>query len=139
MASNTDYNTWREKMGFLPDTPDTFVMWLGACVAAYQTERRETRLSRAPEHQYLGHGMVAPSTPATSTPATIRFTYKNHRGEVATRTVNPMYIHHGSTDWHKSPQWLLHAFDVDKGAVRDFAMADIKMGEAGNRFILTVS
>ena len=29
----------------------------------------------------------------------------------------------GSTQWHPEPQWLLQAWDVDKDAERDFALA----------------
>ncbi len=53
------------------------------------------------------------------------FTYKNHRGETATRTVSPISVRFGSTEWHPERQWLLKAFDHEKCAEREFAMADI--------------
>ena len=53
------------------------------------------------------------------------FEYKNHRGEVATRTVTPISVRFGSTEWHSEPQWLLLAFDHEKQAEREFAMRDI--------------
>lgn len=55
----------------------------------------------------------------------LTFIYRNWRGEVAERRVIPREIHFGATEWHPEPQWLLRAFDMDKGAERDFAMKDI--------------
>jgi hypothetical protein len=54
------------------------------------------------------------------------FRYKNYRGEVSERTVRPIRVYHGATEWHPAPQWLLEAFDMEKDAVRAFAMADIQ-------------
>lgn len=55
----------------------------------------------------------------------IEFTYKNYRGEIADRKVVPIKIHFGSTEYHKEPQWLLKALDLDKNSERDFALLDI--------------
>ncbi len=58
--------------------------------------------------------------------------YTNYRGEQAERRVIPARIWFGSTDWHPEPQWLLEAFDLDRGAERSFAMRDIAiMGAVG--------
>lgn len=57
---------------------------------------------------------------------TVTFTYKNHRGETSVRLVRPIMLTFGSTPWHPQPQWLLHAFDVNKAVERAFAMKDIK-------------
>ena len=54
-----------------------------------------------------------------------RFVYQNYRGEVSERTVVPGSIRFGSTEYHEKQQWLMDAFDVDKKAVRTFAMRDI--------------
>lgn len=59
-----------------------------------------------------------------------RFTYRNHRNEVAERRVLPIRIWFGSTEWHPEPQWFLNACDLDKttgmiNLYRDFAMKDI--------------
>lgn len=56
--------------------------------------------------------------------AVIRFLYVNYRGEKAVRNVVPMSLYFGSTRWHPKEQWLLRAYDVDRGAVRDFALSD---------------
>lgn len=58
------------------------------------------------------------------TPA-LRFGYRNHRGEYAARTAYPLRVAFGSTVWHPKPQWLLHAYDVERKAVRSFAMDDM--------------
>lgn len=51
--------------------------------------------------------------------------YRNWRGELGVRTIYPKSTYFGVTDWHPEPQWFLLARDEDKGATRDFAMADI--------------
>lgn len=57
----------------------------------------------------------------------VKFKYKNYRGEVAWRSVEPIEIRFGSTDWHPEPQWLLRALDVEKNAEREFAIKDIEV------------
>jgi predicted DNA-binding transcriptional regulator YafY len=59
----------------------------------------------------------------------VRFLYVNHRGEVAIRRVHPQDIWFGSTEWYKEAQWLLRAWDLDRQALRDFAMAGISAWE----------
>jgi len=54
----------------------------------------------------------------------IQFRYKNHRGEVSLRKVVPISLIFTSTDWHPELQWILHADDLDKGAMRSFALKD---------------
>lgn len=51
--------------------------------------------------------------------------YRNHRGEVSTRRIEPLQMWFGSTQWHPNRQWLLKAFDHDKQEWRDFAMTQI--------------
>ncbi len=41
------------------------------------------------------------------------------------RTVRVIRLSYGSTEWHREPQWLLEALDVEKGAVRMFAVRDM--------------
>lgn len=55
----------------------------------------------------------------------VTFTYKNWRGMVSTRTVQPFRIFFGVTEYHPDPQWLLEAWDCDKDAARTFALKDI--------------
>ncbi len=51
--------------------------------------------------------------------------YTNYRGKRAERDIIPEKIWFGSTDWHKEEQWLLDAHDIEKDALRNFAMKDI--------------
>ena len=55
----------------------------------------------------------------------ITFSYKNWRGDVATRCVVPQRIWFGESAWHSGAQWFLEAIDVEKGEARDFAFVDI--------------
>jgi hypothetical protein len=56
----------------------------------------------------------------------IRFTYKNWRGETATRHVEPRFVWFGETEYYPERQWLMRAYDLDKDrAERDFAMRDM--------------
>lgn len=54
---------------------------------------------------------------------TIRYT--NYRGETGVRRIIPIEIRFVSTEWHPEPQWVMEAYDVDKGAQRSFAIKDI--------------
>lgn len=55
--------------------------------------------------------------------STIR--YRNYRGEVATRRIIPTRIYWGSNEWHPEPQWLIEAHDLEKEAVRTFAVSGL--------------
>jgi predicted DNA-binding transcriptional regulator YafY len=67
-----------------------------------------------------------PALSAAFTPGqTLRFIYRNWQGELAIRTVRVIRLSYGSTEWHREPQWLLEALDVEKGAVRMFAVRDM--------------
>lgn len=57
---------------------------------------------------------------------TIRIVYTNYRGETAMRTILPDRIWFGSTEWHPEEQWLLDAFDLEKGEQRSFAVSGIR-------------
>lgn len=57
--------------------------------------------------------------------APLAFTYRNWRGEVGHRSVYPIRMEWGATEWHPEPQWLLVAHDIEKGAERSFAVKDI--------------
>ena len=51
--------------------------------------------------------------------------YTNWRGERRTRRIQPISITFGSNQWHKEPQWLLLAQDVELNKHRTFAMSGI--------------
>lgn len=58
-----------------------------------------------------------------SQPVTIDYT--NYRGERGVRTIYPERVFWGRNEWHPIDQWLMEAFDVEKNALRTFAMKDI--------------
>jgi hypothetical protein len=51
--------------------------------------------------------------------------YTNWKGEREIRRIVPLACYYGSNDWHKEPQFLMDAYDIDKKACRTFAMAYI--------------
>lgn len=51
--------------------------------------------------------------------------YTNYRGETSVRRIVPRTIHFVSTEWHPEPQWVMEAYDLDRGAERSFAIKDI--------------
>lgn len=55
-----------------------------------------------------------------------RVVYRNWRGVVALRTVRPLALKFGITDYHLVPQFLLHAEDAELQDTRDFALMDMK-------------
>ena len=57
--------------------------------------------------------------------------YKNYKGKVQWRTILPIELWYGSTEWHKSEQWFLKAFDPQKDELRDFALSDF-LGDRWN-------
>lgn len=54
----------------------------------------------------------------------VKFKYTNHRGETAIRTVKIGTLIFGVNQYHKEPQWHIRGWDVDKLAVRSFALKD---------------
>jgi predicted DNA-binding transcriptional regulator YafY len=55
----------------------------------------------------------------------LRFRYVNWQGVVANRTTRVIELTFGKTEWHPEPQWLLKAYDIEKNAVRFFALQDM--------------
>jgi predicted DNA-binding transcriptional regulator YafY len=55
----------------------------------------------------------------------ISFVYRNHRNEVSERRARMIGVYFGSTRWHREPQWMMVAMDLDKHDERTFAMRDI--------------
>lgn len=52
--------------------------------------------------------------------------YTNWKDQTEIRRIEPINIFFSSNEWHKEPQWLLLAKDLDKNAERTFAMAGIR-------------
>lgn len=70
--------------------------------------------------------LSAPETGDAGVTADITFGYMNWRGEHSERHARPIRIWYGSTEWHPTPQWFLHALDREKGEARDFALKDFE-------------
>ncbi len=62
----------------------------------------------------------------------VKILYTNYKRETAKREIIPDKIWFGKTDWHPEPQWLLDAYDINKKALRTFAMKDIHSGFLNN-------
>ena len=71
---------------------------------------------------------MATTTNSPSRPqgAPVLFRYTNWRGEVSDRRAIPVRLWFGATEWHLEPQYLLDAWDMEKEAMRSFAMRDIR-------------
>ncbi len=51
--------------------------------------------------------------------------YTNWRGERSLRRIIPFSVHFENNEWHPDTQWLMHAVDVEKNAMRTFALVNI--------------
>lgn len=51
--------------------------------------------------------------------------YTNHYGDRGLRTVWPMRLWWGESEWHEGEQLLMDAWDAEKDAMRTFAVKDI--------------
>ncbi len=56
----------------------------------------------------------------------IKVTYTNWRGETALRTIVPLEVYFGTTEYHPTAQWLLKVWDVERNAERVYALQEIK-------------
>jgi predicted DNA-binding transcriptional regulator YafY len=56
----------------------------------------------------------------------VHIDYVNYRGERRVRQIVPQRIYFGDVEWHPGAQWILDAWDVDKAALRSFALGDIR-------------
>lgn len=55
----------------------------------------------------------------------VRLDYTNWKGERRWRLVMPQSLWFGTTSYHPQPQWFIRAVDLEKNAVRDFAVKDL--------------
>jgi predicted DNA-binding transcriptional regulator YafY len=56
---------------------------------------------------------------------TVQIVYTNWKGETGERTIKPIKLWYGATEYHHEAQWLLRALDIEKNDERNFAMKDI--------------
>lgn len=50
--------------------------------------------------------------------------YVNWEGVASVRRIAPQRLVFGANQWHPEPQWLLECWDIDKQAMRTFALKD---------------
>jgi hypothetical protein len=55
----------------------------------------------------------------------LKMKYTNWKGETTIRTIKPIKVWFGTTEFHKGKHWFLKAIDIEKQAERDYAMDDI--------------
>ena len=55
----------------------------------------------------------------------ITFTYTNWKGKKAQRKALMKSLYWGSNEWHPQEQWLVRGFDLDKQAMRTYALKDM--------------
>ena len=67
-----------------------------------------------------------PNTTSDTPKEAVSILYTNHRNETSIRRIVPERIWFGKTEWHLEEQWILFAFDIEKGAERGFALKDVK-------------
>lgn len=54
----------------------------------------------------------------------IEVVYTNHQEAKLERSITPLSVRWGSTEYHTKPQWLLEVWDHDREALRTYALAD---------------
>jgi predicted DNA-binding transcriptional regulator YafY len=59
-------------------------------------------------------------------PDVVLIDYINYRGERGIRRIIPERCYLDEVSWHPGRQWILDAWDLDKDAIRSFAIADIQ-------------
>lgn len=69
------------------------------------------------------------SAPDQIDAAIVTIDYTNYKGERRKRRIMPMDIEFRVTPHHTTPQWILHAWDIEKDARRSYAMKDIHSWE----------
>lgn len=57
--------------------------------------------------------------------AAVTVTYRNYAGQVETRTITPIRIWYGHTEWHIQDTWLMTAYCHSRKGVRDFKLQDM--------------
>lgn len=56
----------------------------------------------------------------------MKIRYTNYKGVTSDRNIIPLLPYFGSSEYHPEKQWLLKVWDIDKRAMRSFAIKDIK-------------
>jgi predicted DNA-binding transcriptional regulator YafY len=57
----------------------------------------------------------------------MKVNYTNYKNENSDRNIIPLFPYFAANSYHPDKQWLLKAWDLDKKALRSFAVRDIKI------------
>jgi hypothetical protein len=79
--------------------------------------RLRRRWGYRPERRYMRAGWIALSGEV------VRFRYVNWRGHASVREARAKAMRFGSSEYHRTPQWLMLGHCLDRGEDREFAMA----------------
>ena len=79
------------------------------------------------------HDSLAKRVRESSVSAEVEILYTNYRGETSLRSIIPREIWFGKTEWHLGPQWFMDAYDIQRHAVRSFALKDIHRWETSEQ------
>jgi hypothetical protein len=105
-----------------PDTPRTAPLSCPNCHD--KSDCSSIDICNAVAEVYATPPVVAGTDRAQSL-TVVSFDYVNYRGEKSRRNVTPLELRFHSNEYHKEPQFLLRAIDVDKGEEREFAVRDM--------------
>jgi hypothetical protein len=85
--------------------------------------RLRRRRGYRPERRYMRAGWIALSGEV------VRFRYVNSQGHASVREARAEAMRFGSSEYHRTPQWLMLGRCLDRGEDREFAMADMVVEE----------
>lgn len=57
------------------------------------------------------------------------FTYVNHAGIEGVRNVLVLRSFFGTSKYYTEPQWLIECWDLDKNALRHYALSKLNLGK----------
>lgn len=59
----------------------------------------------------------------------LKIDYTNYKGLRSTRTILPLNLWYGRSEYHHEEGWFIRAIDLGRDALRDFYLPDIHSSE----------
>jgi hypothetical protein len=75
--------------------------------------------------QDCGHSFWMGLDQGIMTENPLRIDYTNYEGSRRVRSIRPLEVWFGVSPFHTGAQWFLRGYDLERCALRDFAMKDI--------------